>query len=365
MPVRRLNRALSALAAAAAGALVMSGCDGSAPANGPSANDPFATPALGVSLILKSTTNPFFRAMKAGAEEAAASTNIQLTVVASNGPGDAGTQVDAIAGAIARGDQGILITPDGPDVEAALVLARASGLYVVALDTPPSDPEAVDITFATNNTAAGDLLGRWVASELMGAPAVIALLGLADADVPTVDTFREQGFLSGMGIAIGDPSIKGDESASGYYSAGTYVIAGRGISEATRIGGRTALDEILAANGDVNVVYAINDEAAFGALQSLSDAGVTGAIVVAIDGSCEAVASVASGTMSADSQQFPLRMSQVGIQAISQAIRQGIYAEPTPGLDFVDTGVALVTDRPHEGIASIDTTTAATTCWEG
>ena len=37
--------------------------------------------------------------------------------------------------------------------------------------------------------------------------------------------------------------------------------------------------------------------------------------------------------------------------------------EVTPGLDFYDTGVALVTDKPVDGVESIDTTEAETICW--
>jgi fructose transport system substrate-binding protein len=35
----------------------------------------------------------------------------------------------------------------------------------------------------------------------------------------------------------------------------------------------------------------------------------------------------------------------------------------TAGLEFFDTGVALVTDKPVEGVESIDTTQAEAICW--
>ena len=35
----------------------------------------------------------------------------------------------------------------------------------------------------------------------------------------------------------------------------------------------------------------------------------------------------------------------------------------TPGLDFFDTGVALVTDKPVSGVESIDTAEAEKICW--
>jgi fructose transport system substrate-binding protein len=35
----------------------------------------------------------------------------------------------------------------------------------------------------------------------------------------------------------------------------------------------------------------------------------------------------------------------------------------TPGLDFFNTGVALVTNTPADGVESIDTTAASEICW--
>ena len=35
----------------------------------------------------------------------------------------------------------------------------------------------------------------------------------------------------------------------------------------------------------------------------------------------------------------------------------------TEGLDFFNTGVALVTDKPADGVESIDSTEAAAICW--
>ena len=64
---------------------------------------------------------------------------------------------------MARGDKGILITPATDGVNPAIEEARDAGLYVIALDTPPNPPDTVDITFATDNFKAGELIGKWAA----------------------------------------------------------------------------------------------------------------------------------------------------------------------------------------------------------
>jgi fructose transport system substrate-binding protein len=55
----------------------------------------------------------------------------------------------------------------------------------------------------------------------------------------------------------------------------------------------------------------------------------------------------------ATSQQYPLLMASKGIEAIAQWAKDGTKPEPTEGKNFFDTGVALVTDKPVEGVESI------------
>jgi ABC-type sugar transport system substrate-binding protein len=123
---------------------------------------------IGVALITKNATNPFFVAMQNGAKQDAKANDVDLTLAAGKEDGDEATQIQAIEDAIARGDKGILITPNGPGVNPAIQKARAAGLYVIALDTPPDPPDTVDITFATDNFLAGKLIGEWTKAQLKG-----------------------------------------------------------------------------------------------------------------------------------------------------------------------------------------------------
>ena len=52
-----------------------------------------------------------------------------------------------------------------------------------------------------------------------------------------------------------------------------------------------------------------------------------------------------------------------GIEAIVAWANDGTKPENTPGKDFFDTGVALVTDQPVDGVESLDTTDGADLCW--
>ena len=320
---------------------------------------------VAISLIVKTTTNPFFLAMQEGAEQAAEEANIELTFAAGREDGDEDTQIQAIENAISQGQAGILITPNGPAVVDAIERAREEGLFVIALDTPPDPPEAVDITFATDNFAAGQRIGEWTAATLDGEEAVIAMLDLFSNQIVSVDYNRDQGFLTGMGIDTADAAVNGDEAETGSYSGGDYTIVCNEATDGAEDGGTTAMENCLSQNPDINVVYTINEPAAYGAYQALESAGKTpeDVLLVSVDGGCAGVGYVEEGIIDATSQQYPVRMAEEGITAIADLARGGKAPENTDGLSFFDTGVALVTANPVEGVTSIDVAEAQEICW--
>ena len=56
-------------------------------------------------------------------------------------------------------------------------------------------------------------------------------------------------------------------------------------------------------------------------------------------------------------------MATLGMEAIAKIARGGEKPKTSEGLDFFNTGVALVTDKPVEGVDSIDPTEGAEICW--
>src|SRR3954451_2387773 len=166
---------------------------------------------IGVSLITKDSTNPFFVAMQQSAKTNCPGDGADIKVGSGKAEGDDEGQITEIESAIAAQKKGILITPMSTGVNDAIEKARDAGLYVIALDTPPDPPDTVDITFATDNFKAGTLIGQWAAGTLAGADAKIAMLDLSNKTIVSVDYNRDQGFLTGMGIDVKDKAKNGDE----------------------------------------------------------------------------------------------------------------------------------------------------------
>src|SRR4029453_16858272 len=97
------------LALSAAAILVVAAC-GTGSSSASPATSAGATAGtgeeIGVTLITKTSTNPFFVAMAAGAQESADSLGIDLTTAAGKEDGDTATQIQAIENAISKGDKG-------------------------------------------------------------------------------------------------------------------------------------------------------------------------------------------------------------------------------------------------------------------
>ena len=316
---------------------------------------------VSVSLITKDSTNPFFVAMQEGAEEKADELGIEINIGSGQSEGDDAGQIELIEAAIAQGQDGILITPMSVNVNDAIQKARDAGLFVIALDTPTDPPDVVDITFATDNCKAGEAIGQWAAGKLDGEKATIARLIIFDDRTVSVDYCRDNGFLKGMGIDIGELEVIGDEPESGNYSTGTggeYEIVCVEATGANEEGGRTGMETCLSQNPDINVVYTINEPTAFGAAAALEAAGKTvgeDVIVVSVDGGLAGVQGVEDGSIQATSQQYPLRMASLGVQAIYEIATGGAAPENTSeDGTFFDTGVALCTADPMDTVTVAD-----------
>ena len=312
-----------------------------------------------VGLITKTEGNPFFVKMREGAQAKATELGLELRTFAGKFDGDNDSQVAAIENLIAAGAKGFAIVPsDSTAIVPTIKRARDAGLLVIVLDTPLDPIDAADATFATDNFKAGELIGAWAKGTLgdKAADAKIAFLDLS-VNQPTVDYLRDQGFMKGFGIDIKDPKRYGDEDDP--------RICGHEVTGGAEDGGRTAMETLLQKCPDTNVVYTINEPAAAGAWEALKAAGKDdgSVLVTSIDGGCPGVENVKAGIIGATSQQYPLKMASMAMEAIKKFADTGEKPAKTEGLDFLDTGATLITDKPVEGVESIDSAEGLKLCW--
>ena len=326
------------LALAAAATLILSGTSSLA------AGEPV------IGLITKTETNPFFVKMKEGADAAARAKGAKLLSGAGRTDGDNAGQVTAMENMIAAGAKTILITPsDSKAIIPAIKKARDKGVMIIALDSPTDPADATDALFATDNFKAGVLIGQYAKAALAGKPAKIVTLDLFPGH--PVGAQRHNGFLQGFGLPSND--AKSNELAK---PAEVVCMAD---SFGDRAKGQTAMENCLQKTPDVNVVYTINEPAAAGAYNALKKAGKEkGVIIVSVDGGCEGVKNVGAGVIAATSQQYPLKMASMGVEAGIEYAKSGKKAA-----GYTDTGVTLIAARPVAGVESKDVKTGTDLCW--
>jgi fructose transport system substrate-binding protein len=317
-------------------ALALSGCG-----RGATSGTSGSTGKVKVGLITKTETNPFFVKMKEGAKKAADANGAELLTAAGKFDGDNEGQVTAIENMVNAGVKGIMITPsDTKAIIPAIQKARNTGVLVIALDTPTDPQSGTDALFATDNKKAGVLIGQYAKAKMAGKPAKIATLDLAPGI--TVGVLRHDGFLEGYGIKAGDPSIVCSADTQGDQAKG-----------------QTGMENCLQKAPDINLVYTINEPAALGAYTALKAKGrEKDVVIVSVDGGCTGVRGVESGEIAATSQQYPLKMAQLGVEAVVKFAKDGTKAS-----GYTDTGVNLIAKDPVAGVDSKDVTYGLANCW--
>ena len=303
-----------------------------------------------IGLITKTETNPYFVAIRDGALAQASAKGAKLLTAAGKDVRDHASQVTAIENMMAAGAKTILITASDTKAIVPIVRkAREHGVLVIALDTPTDPMDAADALFATDNYRAGVLIGEYAKAALGSRKPIVATLDL----VPglSVGTQRHNGFMRGFGLDA--PDAKSAELGA------NPVVVCMVDSYGDQSKGQTAMENCLQKNPEINLVYTVNEPAAAGAFNALKKAGKEkNVVIVSIDGGCEGVRNVGSGMIAATSQQYPVRMGAMGVDAGVEYARTG--KKPS---GYTDTGVNLIADKAIAGVASHDVKSGREQCW--
>ena len=119
------------------------------------------------------------------------------------------------------------------------------------------------------------------------------------------------------------------------------------------------MENILQKADQIDLVYAINEPAAYGGYGRAEGGGQGQGRASPSPSTAAALACkwVKDGIISATTQQYPLLMAADGVQAIADYIKTG--KKPTS----IDTGEKLITDQPMPGVPSITVEEGMKLCW--
>ncbi|HUA23677.1 MAG TPA: ribose ABC transporter substrate-binding protein RbsB [Steroidobacteraceae bacterium] len=276
-----------------AGLIALVACSNRGPDTGPggTAGSTAAAPgAVSVGLSISTMNNPFFVALRDGAEAEAKAAGINLiTVDAQN---DAAKQIAGVEDLIQKRVPVILLNPTDSDAVANVVKeATAAGIKVISLDRAVNGAE-VSSHIASDNVAGGKMAGEFLLKRLGGRGNLVELEGIAGSSAA-----RERG--EGFESAIeGKPGVK---------------LAAEQPANFDRAQGLTVMENILQGDKDIQGVFAQNDEMALGAQRAIEEAGLENVAIVGFDATPDGVAAVKAGKLAATVQQKPELIGKLGV----------------------------------------------------
>ena len=249
-------------------------------------------------------TFPFFvhmmNQMKAAAEELG-----NIEVVESDGQVSSPKQTADVEAAIARGVNGIVISPNEVDAMApALQQAVEAQIPVVTIDRRVDQVEGILAHVGADNVKGGEAQGELIMKLFPDGATIINLQGQSGAS-PAID--RNQGLHNVLDKA-GDKYKIVFEQTAGFDRA-----RGLSVTEAALAGMDEAPDVIVAANDDM----------ALGAMEAVRARNMEGIAIIGFDALPEALAQVRDGGLTATIEQFPGEQSRTAVQILVSHLREG------------------------------------------
>ncbi len=250
-----------------------------------------------MAIVLSTLNNPFFVTMKDGAEAKAKELGYDLIVLDSQN--DPSKELSNVEDLTIRGVKAILINPTDSDaVSNAIRIANRSNIPVLTLDRGASRGEVVS-HIASDNVVGGEMAGHFIVEKVGEKAKVIQLEGIAGTSAARE---RGEGFMN----AVNGSKLE--------------LLASQ-PADFDRTKGLNVMENLLAANPDVQAVFAQNDEMALGALRAVQASGKD-VMIVGFDGTDDGIAAVNRGKLAATVAQQPDMIGALGIQTADKVLKE-------------------------------------------
>ena len=261
-------------------------------------------------------TNDFWTSLIQGAEMAAKEYNADIRVWAPEEENDVDGQNKLIERATEEKPDAILISPSSfTESDQLLKKAKEQGIHIAFIDSYTQE-EVQDLTVATDNLEAGQILGRF-AKDLVGTDDQIAIVSHVKGVSTAVE--REKGFRTGLG------SLK-DNIVDVVYCDSRYDKS----YELTK--------ELMKKYPDLKMIAGMNEYSSVGAARAVQKHDMEDQIqVVGVDSSQEAVQLMEKGVFKGIVVQKAFKMGYLGVTETVRMLQGKPYDEN------VNSGCQLVT----------------------
>ena len=245
-----------------------------------------------IGLSVSTQNNPFFVTLVEGAQAQAAKLGVELSVA--DAGDDVTKQTSDIEDLVAKGISVLIVNPvDSDAVTGAVEAAMAKGVKVISVDRAVNGVE-IACQIASDNVLGAELATQFIVDTLGEGVKVAELEGIPGASA-AID--RSQGFHN-----VADAKLD---------------VVAKQTANFDRTEGMSVMENILQANGDVQAVFAANDEMALGAVEAITGAGKQ-IMVVGFDATDDAIEAIKAGKMAGTIAQQP---ALIGSTAVDNAVK--------------------------------------------
>ncbi len=277
-----------------------------------------------IAVIPKGTSHEFWKSVQAGALKAGEELGVEVVWKGPAREDDRDDQIKVVEDFTTQKVNGIVIAPlDDTALVRPLKEAKDAGIRVTVIDSG-LNWDGYESFAATDNTHGGELAGEEL-GRLLGGRGSIVMMRYVEGSASTRQ--REEGFLKV--ITTKYPEIK--------------------ILSSDRYGGATlesclkAAEDLLTRFPDFDGAYAPNEPSAAAFMKAINDAKRKDKVrLVGFDASKALVEGLRGGAIDALVVQNPLRMGELGVRAMVEALG-GKSVEKR-----IDTGCTLVTKATME-----------------
>ena len=293
---------------------VLAGCGGKDRAAGPGA----VKPAV-IAVIPKGMTHEFWKAIHAGAAQAAREQGVEIIWKGPQKEDDRAQQITVVEDVISRGVAGIVLAPlDDRALVRPVQDAMRSRIPVIIIDSGLQGKEYVSYVATDNHR--GGVLGARRLGELLGGKGRIFLIRYQEGSASTME--RERGFLETVRTEFPDLKLLVQDQYAGSTTETAYQLA----------------ENLLSRFPDVEGIFCPNESSTFGTLRALQESKLAGRVkFVGFDSSPKLVQALRDNHLHGLVLQNPVRMGYLGVTMMVQHLRGEKIA------DLVDTGVTVAT----------------------
>jgi ribose transport system substrate-binding protein len=278
-----------------------------------------------IAVVPKGTTHEFWRAIHAGAVQAAQelSASGDSVKIIWKGPlreDDREQQVQVVEGFTSQGVSGIVLAPlDNRALVRPVEEAKGAGVPTVIIDSGLESDQIVSFV-ATDNYKGGELCAERLGT-LLGGKGKVLLLRYQEGSASTTE--REKGFT--------------DKIKSAY--PGITLVSSDQYAGATRETAKRTSENLLNRYGnELTGIFTPNESSTDGMLLALQDIDKAGKIrLVGFDASKSLLAAMKAKQLDGVAVQNPMKMGYLGVKTMIAHLRN------QPVEKRIDTGVTLVT----------------------